>query len=54
MLHRPREARKQGGYKEDTWIFLGRRNRRDFEDVLGVGRDGSMRDLVGVELREEY
>lgn len=31
----------------DTWISLGRKNRIDFTDRLGMGQDGKRRDQAG-------
>jgi hypothetical protein len=48
-IHRPREAKKQGGLRGVTKIFLGRGNREDFAGGLEVDMDGSRRDqVVGV------
>ena len=35
------------GNKEDTWIFLGRGNKREFVGGLEKDLDGTMKDQMG-------
>lgn len=53
-IHRPREARKQGGFMVVGHSDLpGKWNKRDFLSKLRTGWDGNMSDqLGGVELWE--